>query len=190
MAIGNEDALVREVLSKPELKSYLWRFPKTIFVFAPLLAWVLSIAIFLLVLISIFTYLPLMSEMDPGTNPALWVKVLLEFLSVFNIYLMPILLAVCTILLAKQRMVRPAWPIAGIVLLTIFGSGWAYSLDWPTELAEGNISFNWGYSFLPRVISGDHDLKNYLQILLTLTFSFVAWRAYQPHGSSAQSISH
>jgi len=190
MAIGNENILVNEVLSKPELKSYLWRFHKSIFVLGPLLTLVASIAVSLLVLISIFVYLPSITEMDPGTDPAFWIKALLEFISFFNFYLMPTLLAVFTIMLAKKRMVQLAWPIAGIVLLVIIGSGWAYSLSWPTEVAEGNMSFNCGYSFLPRAISGDHDLKNYIQILISLSLSFITWRIYQPFSSKSETISY
>jgi hypothetical protein len=179
-AIGNESTLVKEILSKPELKSLSWRFPKTLFILAPLLALVLSIGIFLGVLILLFIYLPSMTEMDPGTSPALWIKMLLEISSIFNLYLMPSILAVFTILFAKQRMVDLKFPIIGIALLTIIGSGWAYSIEWPTAVAQGNMSFNWGYSFLPRYISGDHDMKNYVQIMVTLALSFIAWQVYNP----------
>ena len=131
-AIGDKNTLLREILNKPELKTWSWRFPKIIFVLGPLSAMVISITTFLILLVSIYSFLPTITEIDPGTNPSLRVKILLEFLSFFNFYLLTPLLAVCIVVWAKQRMVVLFWPIVGIVVLAIFGSGWAYMIDWPT----------------------------------------------------------
>ncbi|MBT8147903.1 MAG: hypothetical protein KJN90_13685, partial [Gammaproteobacteria bacterium] len=70
-----------------------------------------------------------------------------------------------------------------IVVLAVLGSGWAYTLSWPTEFTRGSLSINWGYSFLPRAIRGDHDLQNYLQILAALSLAALTWRFYRPFGS-------
>ncbi|MEX0964116.1 MAG: hypothetical protein WDZ52_08790 [Pseudohongiellaceae bacterium] len=95
-------------------------------------------------------------------------------------YLVTPLLALATVALAKRRVVDPFWPAIGIVLLTVIGSGWAYGITWPTAEGTGSFKLNWGFSFLPRVVRGEHDWQNFLQIFFTLAAAAVFWRFYDP----------
>ncbi len=182
-SIGDEQLLLREVLNKPELQSLTWRFPKTVFILGPTLVVIASFAILALVLIVFASTRPWFGSMSAGVEIALWEKILLEGLTAFNCYLVTPLLAIVSVILAKRRLINPQWPAVGILVLAILGSGWAYSLAWPSEMIPGLLQINWGYSFLPRAIRGDHDIQNYLQILFTLLTSISFWQIYKPRAN-------
>ncbi|NQV69771.1 MAG: hypothetical protein HQ498_07070 [Pseudohongiella sp.] len=182
--IGDEKILMREILHKPELKSWLWRYPKSIFVLSPVLILILSLITSGAIIFIVDYFLADFSGMSPGTEFPLWVKVLVEILSIFNFYLLTPILAVGMILIAKQRMIQLHWPIIGIVLLMFIGSGGSYELNWPTPLEQGNLIVNWGYSFMPRAFRGYHDLQNYLSMLSTIVLCTIAWRTYRPFKTS------
>lgn len=186
-SIGDEKTILKEILMRPELKSLSGRFPKLVFLFGPTLAAVFTILVFA------FSMLALGEasswSMENGGELAMAEKLLIEGLLGFNCYLLTPLLAIATVRFAKQRMTHFRWPAVGIVLLAVMGSGFAYSIGWPTASEAGTLSINWGYSFLPRAIRGDHDLLNLMQILVTLTMATYAWRIYQPEQHGATELS-
>lgn len=187
-SIGEEETLIAKILDKRELKTWLWRYPRSTFLLLPLLILVLSILIFGIFLYYVFSWSPELADMLAGTQAPLWLKLLLESLSFFNFYLLTPMLAVGIILVAKQRMIPLLWPVIGMALLMFIGCGWKYSINWPTESIEGYINFQWGYSFIPftaRVSNGIHNLMN---ILLCISLSTVAWWVYRPYESAAENI--
>jgi len=188
-ALGDEQTLVVEYLNKPELQSFTSRFPKVFFLFGPTIAALASLGIFASLLYFLASTRSWFSNMSAGADIAVWEKILIEGLLVSNCYLVVPLLVIATVVFAKQRMATLLWPALGILALAVLGSGWAYTLSWPTDALRGSLSINWGYSFLPRGIRGDHDLQNYVQIFLTLFLATIVWRYYDPTRTLRSEIS-
>ena len=179
-ALGDERTLIAEYLNKPELRSITSRFPRTLYLLGPTALALLSLAVFALALITLVNTRTWFGDMSAGVAIAFWEKMLVEGLLVFNCYLLVPLLVIATIVFAKKRVAAPLWPALGILVLAVLGSGWAYTLDWPQDAVQGSLSINWGYSFLPRAVRGDHDMQNYIQIFLAFALAAVAWRFYEP----------
>lgn len=178
--IGDERTLLTEILSKPELRSVIWRFPRSVFAIGPSVA-VISYNLITLVLAIGFATSTVWSEgFSPGMQISLWQKLLVNGVLLFNCYLLTPMVAIVTVILARQRNMDILWPALGVVVLAIIGSGWAYTIAWPDNTMVGNLSINWGYSFFPRAIRGDHDLQNFGQIAFTLVLTLACWRMYNP----------
>ena len=180
MALGDEQSLVNQFLNRPELRSFTSRYPKIFYLIGPTLAALASLGLFASLLFYLGSTRTWFSTMSAGTDIAFLDKFLVEGLLFFNCYLMVPSLVIATVVFARQRMVARLWPLLGIITLTVLGSGWAYTLHWPTDAVNGALHINWGYSFLPRSIRGDHDLQNYMQIAITLLLAAVTWRLYDP----------
>lgn len=185
-AVGDEKTLTNEILNKQELKSWLWRYPKSIFLLAPLLILILSILVFGVLVFLIDKFSPEIIQLLAGTDSPLWAKSLIELVSFFMVYVLTPMLAVGIIVVAKQRMIQFHWPIMGMALLMFVGCGWGYSINWPTEATGGNINFNWGYSFFPRAIRGQHDLHNLMNMLTTISLAAITWWVYRPGETSIE----
>lgn len=185
-AIGDEKTLIKEILNKQELKSWLWRYPKSIFLLVPLLILILSIFVFGVLAFLIDKFSPEIIQLLVGTDIPLWTKVLIELLSFFMFYVLTPMLAAGIIVMAKRRIIQLHWPIAGMALLMFVGCGWGYSINWPTEAAGGNINFSWGYSFLPRGVRVQQDLHNLMNMLITISLAAITWWVYRPYETSVE----
>jgi len=181
--IGSENILIKEILNKKELKTWSWRYPKMLYIFGPIITLILSFAILLISLMSIQSVTPVFMP-DQGTEVPTIAKVLVEFLIVFNFEFLTPMLAIFTLMMAKSRLIPARWAVVGVVVLIFLGSGWAYAINWPTADLVGMINFSWGYSFLPRPVSGVNDFQNYVRIITTFTLCTLAWWAYRPMGSA------
>ena len=179
-AIGRETEIVSGILERPELKSYSWRYPKAVFLAGPMLLLLGSVGLFLLSLLGVTALYPEFFELKTNTSIAPLTKAALQSILFFNCYLLTPALAAGFCVLAKKRSIPMLWPLIGACIVAVFGSGFAYTLTWPSELAEGSLSINWGYSFLPRYIRGDHDLQNYMQILAVLIMFAGISQKYRP----------
>lgn len=175
--IGDEATILKEVLSKPELRSIPSRFPRLFFSVIPTLSLLFTFSLALFLFLAAYES---WNAIEAGSELAAWQKLLVQACFLAACYLLVPCYALVTIAIAKARFVNPFWPAMGIVLMVFLGSSWAYTLDWPTANSAGAFSMNWGYSFFPRALRGDHDLQNYLQILITLAASVAFWRMYDP----------
>ncbi|PCI78637.1 MAG: hypothetical protein COB20_06435 [SAR86 cluster bacterium] len=175
--IGDEATILNEVLSKPELRSIPSKFPRTFFLVTPTLSLLFTFGITLLLLLMSYES---GNAIESGNELAAWQKLPVQAWFLASCYLLVPCYALVTIAIAKERFINPFWPAAGIVIMVFLGSSWAYTLDWPTAESAGAFSMNWGYSYFPRALRGDHDLQNYLQIVVTLTAAVVFWRMYDP----------
>jgi hypothetical protein len=175
--IGDEATILKEVLSKPELRSIPSRFPRLFFALIPTLSLLLTFALALFLFLVAYES---WSAIEAGSELAAWQKLPVQAWFLATCYLLVPCYALITIAIAKARFINPFWPAMGIVIMVFLGSSWAYTLDWPTAESTGAFSMNWGYSFFPRALRGDHDLQNYLQILITLAASVAFWRMYDP----------
>jgi len=175
--IGDEATILKEVLSKPELRSIASRFPRVFFALVPTLSLMFTFGLTLfLFLIAYESW----NAIDAGEELAAWQKLPVQAWFLASCYLLVPCYALITIAIAKARFINPFWPAIGIVIMVLLGSSWAYTLDWPTAERAGGFSINWGYSFFPRSLRGDHDFQNYLQILITLAAAVAFWRMYDP----------
>ena len=175
--IGDEATILKEVLSKPELRSIPSRFPRVFFAIVPTLSLLVTFALTLFLFLVAYES---WNAIDAGKELAVWQKLPVQAWFLASCYLLVPGYALVTIAIAKARFINPFWPAIGIVTMAFLGSSWAYTLDWPTAESAGAFSINWGYSFFPRALRGDHDLQNYLQILTTLAAAIVFWRMYDP----------
>ena len=178
--IGDDATILKEVLSKPELRSWQSRFPRLFFLIAPSLTLITSFALVVASLLYFAYSASWLGDMESGADIAAWRKGVINGWFMLNCYLVAPLLALATVAMAKERLIEPLWPAFGILLLALLGCGWAYSIAWPTAETAGSFSLNWGYSFFPRAVRGDHDIQNYLKILATLSAAGLFWRLYDP----------
>lgn len=176
-AIGDEATILNEILRKPELRSIPSAFPRLFFLLSPTLSLLATFGITLLLFVVCYAS---WNAIDAGRELATWQKLPVQALFLASCYLLAPCYALGTIAIAKARFVNPFWPAIGIVLMVFLGSSWAYTLDWPTAEQAGAFSINWGYSFLQRALRGDHDLQNYLQIIVSLGAAVAFWRLYDP----------
>lgn len=184
-AIGRETEIVSGFLERTELKSYSWRYPKAVFLAGPMLLLLGSVGLFFLSLFGITVLYPEFFELKTNANIAPSTKAALQSILFFNCYLLTPLLAASFCVLAKKRSVPMLLPMIGVCIVAAFGSGFAYTLTWPSEIVEGSLSINWGYSFLPRYIRGNHDVQNYMQILAVLLICIVISQKYKPNAANA-----
>lgn len=175
--IGDEATILKEVLSKPELRSIPSRFPRTFFAIIPTLSLLLTFGLTIFLFLAAYES---RSAVDAGSELAFWQKLPIQAWFLASCYLLVPCYALVTIAIAKARFISPFWPAVGIAVMVFLGSSWAYTLAWPTAEGAGEFSINWGYSFFPRALRGDHDLQNYLQILMTLAAAVVFWQKYDP----------
>lgn len=175
--IGDEATILEEVLSKPELRSMPSKYPRLFFSLVPTLS---LLATFGLTLLLFLVAYESWNAIDAGRELAVWQKLPVQAWFLASCYLFVPCYALITIAVAKARLINPFWPAVGIVIMVFLGSSWAYTLDWPTAEKAGEFSINWGYSFFPRALRGDHDLQNYLQILIALAAAVAFWRLYDP----------
>lgn len=175
--IGDEATILKEVFSKPELRSIPSRFPRVFFAVVPTLSLLFTFGLTLFLFIVAYES---WNAVGAGKELAGWQKIPVQVWFLASCYLLVPCYALVTLAFAKARFINPFWPAAGVVIMVFFGSSWAYTLDWPTAESAGAFSINWGYSFFPRALRGDHDLQNYLQILITLAVAIVFWRMYDP----------
>jgi len=176
--IGDEATILKEVLSKPELRSIPSRFPRSFFAIVPTLSLLLTFGFTVLLFLLAYES---WSAIDAGRELAAWQKLPVQAWFLASCYLLVPCYALVTIAIAKARFISPFWPAVGIVIMVFLGSSWAYTLDWPTAEQTGEFSMNWGYSFFPRALRGDHDLQNYLQIVITFAAAVIFWRLYDPY---------
>lgn len=176
--LGDVDILRDEVLSKPELRSLPATYPRAFFLVAPMLAVLASFAIVIVSVLLLASSAGWIGGLEDGGELASWQKAAVEIWFFLNCYLVTPALALCVVVVARQRLIAPQWPAIGIVLLTVIGSGWAYNIGWPGDGGAGNFTLNWGFSFLPRAVRGFHDWQNFMQISITLLAAAALWRYY------------
>ena len=126
--IGDEESLAQSMLSRPEFRSTLARFPALIFGLGSVLAWVGTMALF-----SFGMWLLLDSNGGTEINaPVFLIKALLIVCSrVIPVALIAIMLA----LAAHQRLVS-AWPWVGAALVALFYG----TLDYSIIMTAGRMS--------------------------------------------------
>jgi hypothetical protein len=123
--LGNEDDLAEAMLSQPELRSLMSRFPWAVFGIGPIVLLAASVvgALYLEIWLlnhpgGVFTY---WTGQPPGPVTA---KLATRVFTVYNtlaVYGAPLLFAWAFYWLGSRQRVRPAWIVTGVVLICVLG---------------------------------------------------------------------
>ena len=123
--LGNEENLADAMLSRPELKSFMARFPWAVFGFGPLVLPVLTAVAALYFEIwfgnhggGIFSYL---TGQPPGPVTAKWATRVFTAYNTLAVYGAPLLFAWAFYWLGMRQRMRPAWIVTGVALICVLG---------------------------------------------------------------------
>ena len=128
--LGNDDDLANAMLSRPELRSFMARYPWAVFGAGPILMLGLGVAAALFLEFGLLTFLNWMLHAvigyTPGTSAAKVAnaKIATEIFTVYNtiaIYGAPLLLAWLFTRAGTQQRMPMAWIVTGVVLVSILG---------------------------------------------------------------------
>jgi len=179
--LGSEDRLVQETLARNELLSLPGRYPKLVYVAAPLLSYVAIILVLVVLLAAV-----LQAGLIGSTPNALHDRAM-SSASFFLEYLLTPLLVVLWCLLAKLNYSVLRWPLLGILLLSIVGSGWDINYRIATEEATASWSLYWGYAFAPfEAIQKpwDDTFWQLFRLILALAAGALTFSYYRPEFES------
>jgi len=176
--IGDEDTIVKEALGKPELKSWSYKYTKTIYIFTPIILY----TIFVIITGTLMGSYSI--EVNANGDWPLWYVWLSKSWMVFIEYFFSPLIVIVFCVLATHRNVKPFWPIVGIIAVSFLGSGWDMYLTVPTEAVEGYWLAHWGYGFMPwRIVQSrwDTTIVQVIQCGATIVLALSVFRYYRPH---------
>jgi hypothetical protein len=123
--LGNNDDLAQAMLARPELRSFMSRFPWAVFGIVPMVIPLLSAVAALYFEIwfinhvhGVLTYL---TGQPPGPVTA---KLATQVFTVYNtlaVYALPLLFAWAFYWLGTRQKIRPAWIVTGVALICVLG---------------------------------------------------------------------
>ena len=126
--VGDEESLAQSMLSKPEFRSTVARFPALMFGFGSVLAWVGTMALFA-------SGIWLLPDATGGTEISAPVILIKAFLVVCARVIPVALIAIILTLAAHQRLASP-WPWVGAALVALFYG----TLDYSTVMTAGRLN--------------------------------------------------
>lgn len=166
--LGDNDTIARAVLSRNELKTLSFRFPKMVYLLSPLLC-------FLLVFIGSITAITIIAVMVvPGDGQSMtsvpsWLLLSADVLLIVNSHLLAPLLVAVFCIAARNRMMDMTWPVIGILLLAFVSAGQSVTTAWPASPDDvGSISVSWGYRFIGIPVSWEQTVAGTLQFLMMM----------------------
>lgn len=172
--VGDLQAIVRECLSRRELKSFISRYPKTFFLLGPLLAQVLAV-------VFLFVLLVMIIEVGP-VRPASfwWFLPAAKTLGFLYMYALPVLIAAMLLLSGGARRLPPGLIAAGVLLTACLGSMMSINFTLPRMEGEpGSVSgilTLLGFMPGPNVFIVSVFLKSLLRIVITVLVALALWR--------------
>ena len=175
--IGDPGVIAEEILSRPELKSWDYRFPKTFFVAGPILVY---ISIIILLVLSIIGCVALIKSHYPASVAAIpaGFQDLIAAAIFFMKYVFGQALSIMLFLFAYHRRAGFFWPCLGILVLALTSSGFTGNVVWPSHLGEkGVFSIGMGVDTTRLIIT----------LCLTSLFA-VLYRSYRHHEKGAGAI--
>ncbi len=181
--LGDEDQIVAEALAKSELKTWAYRYTRSMFLAGPVLLYVVA------VLGITFAYtVPIFSVMDLSLSEPwpTWYFWLARLTTWFCEYLLTPLIACGFCVLAIRRGVPLFWPLLGIGMLLFLGSGWNSVVEMPAGPRQGGLSFQWGYQFIPWrpvQVGWVQTLEQLLRIAVYSALLYGLLNRYRPFGS-------
>ncbi len=178
--LGSEASILNEVLSKPELKSWLSRYPLETNMLAPVVAYIFLFFLLDIVVLRVFLW-ALHTSFDYTTSRGLAeVPTVLQVLSEASMFIMSHLFAIIFLLMfcffVKRKSISIFWPMCAVISIAVLGSGWSYSVDWQT----GWVFHGWGFSFIGSPAPLDGPLMEGIKIVSTFILGSIILLYYRP----------
>lgn len=151
--VGDPGLIAAEILSRPELKSWDSRFPKTFFVAGPVLVYVTVITLLALLILG---FVALIKTHFPEAGAVLpdWFQTLVDGALFFTKYIFGQVLSILLFLYAYHRRARILWPCLGIIVLALASSGVNGNVVWPLHAGDqGVISLGIGVDTTRLIIT-------------------------------------
>jgi hypothetical protein len=143
--LGDQEALVGEVLRHSELRSWAHRWPWAIYGLAPLAVLVAAI-IAALIALFVPVYVHGGASGHPSSPP--WLRSLAVVTRELAMYGLPLVVAVGVCLAAVRRRASLPWPMVGVVLVSLVGGALDLEIRWPNTSGQPG-ALNVGLSLLP-----------------------------------------
>ena len=191
--IGDPELIIEEALSRPELKSWAYRWPWGIYGIFPVMALALVVVGSVLAVFGLYES----AENSSGLSQAAFASALydqwlarasLETWPVFMIYLLPGIFASAVCIFAAKRDAPILWPTIGVFLILFLGFSYDLSVTPPPESDQLWWKIGAGVEYRPdRIVSMLLSLRVFrLLIPLILVLGpYYWWRQRQQEGSSS-----
>ena len=126
--LGSDDDLAEAMLSRPELRSFMSRYPWAVFGLGPIMLLALGVVAALFLEVGLMLFLSwLLTDMLhvlPGTGSpvgARWATFVFTIYNTLAVYGAPLAFAWLFYRVGSQRRLRPAWIVTGVALACILG---------------------------------------------------------------------
>ena len=180
--LGREDALVANILARPELKSWARQRPWLAFVLLPLLALPVQFVLSMLAaagVVAFSTQVLGLTALHPGAVH--WVVGGLE---AFAVWIAPMVAAGAACLLALRYGAPLAWPVVGSALIALLGAATNASFEWSAAVPRGALSAGIGLQ-IPDV-----GLARALRAVVTLLIILVPFLWLRRRAANAVDRAH
>lgn len=141
--LGSEDAIVADVMARPELRSWARRFPWAAFVVFPLVGFALLFVASILAMAGAVGLWDHVLGIAPMHSPGL--RVVCETFVLIALWVAPVGAAGVACLLAAHRRTPVVWPIVGCVLVALVGAmtnaGFQFRAIAPHGMLNAGIGF-------------------------------------------------
>ena len=145
--IGDPELVIDEALSRPELRSWAYRWPWGVYGILPVVTMALVIVGSMF---AVFGFLELAQNLSGLSDAALaralfdqsWVRAFFEIWPVVMVYVLPGIFAGTLCIFAANRDAPILWPTVGVFLVLILG--FSYNLGVTPSLASDQNSWNIG----------------------------------------------
>ncbi|HEX4024698.1 MAG TPA: hypothetical protein VHX52_08340 [Steroidobacteraceae bacterium] len=115
--LGDQEALARQMLARPELLSWSRRWPWAIYALAPLPLFPAMFSLLLATTVGIGWVTQKLQLASPADFLSL-----MRAIRLFALYVLPVMLAAAMATLAGRRSVAPGWGLLSIALLALWGA--------------------------------------------------------------------
>ena len=174
--LGDLQEIVRQTAARKELLSFISLHPRlTLFVF-PLLSYVLM-TLLCIGAILVAVELSGMNTLADGEPLPTGILPFFHLVAVYLVYLFPVLLAVALVYLGTQRLFRQKHLLLSLVLISILGSIWNYSITGGV-VGEGSINLTVAlFGFAPPFgFNADYFLRAVVRILCIFAVAYCFWQ--------------
>jgi hypothetical protein len=152
--VGSDEAFVRDMLARPELRSFASRRPFVAFTLLPLLGFIALLALSVVLVIGAVEATEHWRALLPPavTQSVRWLGTAL-FLAA--LWLAPIAVGGVVCVLAARQRIAARWAIAGAVLVGLLAAHINGHLEFATPTTRGSIALGvgWGWPHLPPPIA-------------------------------------
>ena len=181
--LGDPELVIEEALSRPELKSWAYRWPWGIYGLIPVAAFSLTVVGLMVGVVSLLEF----AERSSGLSPAefatvmfdqRWAIALLEIWRVTILHILPSGFAAALCIFAARRDAPILWPTVGVFLILFLSFSQNLSVTPPAVRGElGEIGAGIGFS--ADWLFSARGLRLLIPLVLVLG-PYYCWRQRQP----------